>query len=229
MEYVKTTMIDKLLSIVAPHRCSSCGEIGAIFCESCKQDIISEPSTGCVLCAKPSGQRGLCGPCARRTRIFQAWCAGERRDGLKRLIDAYKFDSSRAAASVCAELLNELVPQLPSNTAVVSIPSASRTVRARGFDHMARIANRFAKMRGMQRTYPLVRASSATLHFLPRSERIKLGPSLFRLSNEPVPEIILLLDDIVTTGTTLSAAANLLRDAGAKTIYAATLARQPDD
>lgn len=222
-------MIDSLLDVLAPHRCSSCGEIGAIFCESCKQDITSESFSGCVLCAKPCGSRGVCEECARRSGVTQAWCAGERRDGLKRLLDNYKFASSRAASSVCAALLDGLIPQLPEDVAVVSIPSGPGTVRARGFDHMTRIADEFAKKRGMERAHPLVRASSTTLHFLPRVERVRLGPSLFRISAGDVPETILLFDDIVTTGTTLTAATKLLREAGAKKIYIAAIARQPNE
>lgn len=222
-------MIDPLLNAIAPHRCSSCGEIGTIFCESCKYDIVSDPFAGCVLCARPCGPRGICAPCRQRVPVEQAWCAGERREGLKRLIDTYKFQGSRAASPVCAGLLEEVVAQLPPDIAVASIPSAPATVRARGFDHMGRIADRFAETRSLRRVRPLRRASSVTLHFLPRTDRIRLGPTLFQLSGEPVPEQLLLLDDIVTTGTTLTAAVKLLKSAGAKQIYVAVLARQPLD
>jgi predicted amidophosphoribosyltransferase len=91
---------------------------------------------------------------------------------------------------------------------------------------MALIARALASRRGLQIATPLLRASSATLHFLPRAERIRLGPTLFRLSREQVPEKILLLDDIVTTGTTIAAAAKLLREGGAKQVHVAVIARQ---
>lgn len=228
MGYVKTTMIDQLLNVISPHRCSSCEAIGVLLCESCKYDIMMEPFSGCVLCTVPCGERGICQHCRRIAAIIQAWCVGERREGLKQLIDSYKFHSSRAASTVLTDLLASRVPQLPAETVVVGIPSSPATIRARGFDHIGRIADEFAKQRALKRAYPLVRASSVTLHFLPRSERIKLGPSLFRHSGELVPEKILLLDDIVTTGTTLTAAAKLLKIAGAKEVYVAALARQPE-
>jgi predicted amidophosphoribosyltransferase len=44
-----------------------------------------------------------------------------------------------------------------------------------------------------------------------------------------MPDTVLLLDDIVTTGTTLSAAVALLKRAGARRVYVAVLARQPED
>jgi predicted amidophosphoribosyltransferase len=91
---------------------------------------------------------------------------------------------------------------------------------------MGRIADGLAKRRNLRRAKPLERASSVTLHFLSAVERAKLGPTLFRVSDSTVPEQILLLDDIVTTGTTLRAAIKLLRGAGAKKIYLAAVARQ---
>jgi len=222
-------MIDSLFNAIAPHRCSSCDEIGAVLCESCKHNIISDVFVGCVLCSRPCGQRGVCEQCGRGLDITQAWCVGERRDALKNLIDKYKFESSRAASGVCSDLLDTVVPQLQPDITVVAIPSAPSTVRARGFDHMGRIADDFAKRRSLLRASPLERASSVTLHFLPRSERVRLGSSLFRLSGQQVPEKILLLDDILTTGTTLSAAVALLKRAGARQVYIAVLARQPED
>lgn len=227
MEYVKTTMIDRLFHVLAPHRCSSCGEIGMILCECCKYDIVSEPFSRCVFCTRPCGSRGLCASCGRRTGAAQAWCVGERRDGLRNLLDAYKFASSRVASSVCADLFDAVIPKITEAT-VVGIPSTHATVRVRGFDHMGRIADDFAGRRGLQRAWPLERASSVTLHFLPRNERIQRGSSLFRLSSEPVPETVLLLDDIVTTGTTLTTAIRLLKNAGAKKVYVAAIARQPE-
>lgn len=229
MEYVKTTMIESLLNAIAPHRCSSCGQIGAIFCVSCKYDTISEPYAGCILCTKPCGERGVCPQCVRASGVTQAWCVGERREGLKRLMDAYKFDGSRAASTVCTDLLDAVIPELPTDTFVVGIPSAPGTIRVRGFDHMGRIVTEFAKRRGLQIARPLERASTTTLHFLPRKDRISLSSSLFRLSGEPVPETVLVLDDIVTTGTTLRAATTLLKNAGAKRVYVAAIARQPND
>jgi len=226
MEYVKTTMIDTLLSLVAPHRCSSCGEIGSVLCESCKHNIVSEMFSGCLLCAQPCGSRGVCGACAKATAVKQAWCVGERDGALKVLLDEYKFDSKREASRVCASLLDTVIPVLPDDIAVISIPSAPNAVRARGFDHMGRIAEEFAKARSLKRIVLLERASSATLHLLPARERVKLSSSLFRLTGQPVPRRVLLLDDIVTTGTTMRAAAQLLRGAGAEELYLASLARQ---
>lgn len=223
-------MIESLLNAIAPHRCSSCGEIGSILCESCKDNIINEPYEGCLLCHVPCGARGICAGCRRRLPLEQAWCIGDRRDGLKLLGDSYKFHDRRAGALPLAELLDYVVSQLPSDAAIMPIPTLRSTVRARGFDHAGLVAARFAARRNLKTVQLLERESRETLHYLNRTARERLGPSLFSfVSPIEVPSHVVLVDDIVTTGTTLIAATRLLKAAGVVRVDAAILARQPFD
>ena len=223
-------MIERLLDAISPHRCSVCGETGVILCESCKYDIIHEAYSGCLLCHKPCGQRGICVSCRRSLPVEQVWCVGDRQEGLKQILDEYKFNNRRAGARPLAELLDEVVPLLPPEIVVVPIPTLPATVRVRGFDHVGLIARKFAKRRELEMRQLLERRSRATLHFLGKSEREKLGPTLFAAkSGVTMPAHVVLIDDIVTTGTTLRAAVRLLQEAGVGRIDIAVIARQPFD
>lgn len=221
-------MIERFLNVISPHRCSVCGEIGVILCESCKYDIVQEVYDGCLLCHKPCGQRGLCVVCRRVLSVEQAWCVGERHGGLKRLGDDYKFNDRRAGAQPLGELLDATIPLLPPGVVVAPIPTSPATIRVRGFDHMGLVAREFARRRKLPVQQLLERCSPVTLHFLGRAEREKLGPTLFTVKTGiSMPAHVLLLDDIITTGTTLRAATKLLRKAGVKRIDVAVIARQP--
>ena len=223
-------MIERLLDLISPHRCSVCGENGQILCESCKYDIINEPYEGCLVCQAPVGPRGICNKCRRKLPIDQAWCVGERTGGLKRLGDGYKFKSQRAGAVALAELLDEIIPVLSPAAVIMPIPTSPSTIRVRGFDHMRLITLQLAKQRGLHTDQFLERTTKTTLHFLGRVEREKLGPSLFELKpGVSLPEHIVLIDDIVTTGTTLRAATKILKQAGVQRIDVAVIARQPFD
>lgn len=219
-------MLETILRVIAPHRCSACGEKGALLCESCKSNIVEERFEGCVFCLRPA-RYGCCPTCRRRYGCTQAWCLGERSGSLKQLGDTYKFGCSRAGAEVFADLLDTLLPVLPSDVRVVSIPTTAASIRRRGFDHVGLVARRFAKLRRVGSATPLVRASHTTLHFLSFQERTRLGKTLFALSGEPVPSRVVVMDDILTTGTTLLAATQLLRTTGVKEIYVVVWARQP--
>ena len=200
-----------------------------ILCESCKNDIENESFFGCLFCRKPCNDSGMCGDCRKKVPFEQVWCVGERSAALKQLLDGYKFQSRRAGAQLLMELLDSTLPVLPAEAMLVGVPTSHRTVRIRGFDHVGLVVRKLAKCRGLEVATPLKRESSVTLHFLPRKEREKLGPTLFSLRAAEVPPTVLLIDDILTTGTTLRAAGNLLKKAGVRYVYAAVVARQPKE
>lgn len=221
-------MIERILGILAPHRCCSCGEKGVVLCESCKENIISDWLSGCVVCRQPCRERGICAVCCQKIPVKQAWCVGERRGALKKLGDAYKFENKRAGAALLAQLLDEMMPILPRDLVVMPIPTSPASVRQRGFDHTGLVARSFAKKRGLKTAQLLERKSSVTLHFMSKSERERYGPMLFRLRpGVTAPKHVLVFDDILTTGTTARAAVKLLLSAGVERVDLAIIARQP--
>lgn len=226
---VKNTMLDRLTSIIIPHYCCSCDRIGSILCESCKYDIVSEPFNACVGCLGPSRENGVCDTCKTSLLVDRVWCCGTRDGKLKALGDAYKFHSRREAAQGLAEIVDHVLPILPDDLTIVAIPTTSKMIRVRGFDHTRLVVRRLARMRGMKVAEPLFRTSNETLHFLGKAERKRLADKMFGVRPGAVPRKVLLIDDILTTGTTLSSAARLLRSAGVEEIYAVVIARQPDD
>lgn len=220
-------MLETIFRAFAPHRCCSCGDNGALLCDNCKNNIIIDKYENCIGCLQPCGPTGLCKNCARKFDCIQAWCLGERKDVLKQLGDRYKFDCKREGGRVFSDLLNDILPILPEDVVVVGIPTTRSSVRARGFDHTGLIVKLLAKSRSLQTSQPLVRSTKKTLHFLSHAERIDLADTLFTRSEEEVPKKILLIDDIVTTGTTLRAAAQILKANGCEELYIAVCARQP--
>lgn len=132
-----------------------------------------------------------------------------------------------------AELLDERLPELPRDTHIVPIPTAPRNIRRRGYDHMLLIARALARCRNMPVTPLLVRRNNVTQHFAPdaKARRQYVTKEFFALSRRFVVDPranYLFIDDIFTSGATLGEAAKLLRQAGAKQIDIAIIARQRD-
>lgn len=221
-------MIDKLLSFVAPSPCYGCGEIGQALCDSCIDDIVTEPYAQCVDCLRPVGSGGnLCQICRASSTLAQVWCVGDRDGVLLRLIDGYKFDAVRELGGGLAKLIDGVLPQLP-NVKIVAIPTARAHTRTLGYDHMALIARELAAQRQWESITPLRRVSEARQHFKTRAERLRAAADMFVAESELMGSI-LLIDDVFTTGATLRAAATQLRAAGAERVYGAVIARQPLD
>jgi ComF family protein len=220
-------MIDKLLSVVAPHLCSGCGKIGTTFCDRCKYDIKEMPFPGCLLCGRAS-EEGIC--TGHQTAYSKAWIVGERQGGLQRLIGGFKFQNMKASGRSLAELLDERLPLLPAGTVVVPIPTAPAHVRERGYDHMFLVARYFALLRRLPLSQVVGRSNMATQHHSNRRTRLTQAQSAFRVVGEiSAGASYLLLDDVVTTGSTIAEASRVLKEAGANTIWVGAIARQPLD
>jgi ComF family protein len=219
-------MIDRLLAIIAPHRCYGCGDEGAILCDCCKNDIFETPFTTCVVCREPTAQDNLC---SRHTLPYtRLWCVAKREGVLEAVIDGYKFRRVRAAADVLAELLDTSLPDLGPNVVVVPVPTAPRNVRIRGYDHMVLVARALAKRRGWRVSPLLKRQTNATQHFAKTAVvRRKQAKHFFVVHGTIAPDVpYLVIDDIFTTGSTIEAAADCLKRAGAAEVWIGVIARQ---
>jgi len=227
MPNVKNTMIDALLSMVAPHLCSGCGQIGSTFCDNCKYNIIQEPYSGCIICQKPQSF-GVCDD--HNSSYNQAFVVGERSGPLQQLIGGFKFQNMKAASGALADLLHARLPPLPSNSVIVAIPTSPAHIRERGYDHVALIARRLGVLRKVAVLKVLVRDNTLTQHHANRKDRIEQAKSAFRVKKILNPDLTyIIVDDIVTTGATIEQAAKQLRAGGATNIWVAAIARQPLD
>ena len=197
-------MIDRAFSFIAPHHCCGCGIIGTLLCDNCKYDIIDEPFYGCFVCSNPtSADRTLCGDCI--VPYSRAWCAGERSDTLKQLINVFKFSRAKSAYKQLSLLLDETIPQLPTDTVVVPIPTVPAHIRERGYDHMRLIAQDFAKSRKLQSRAHLERNSVTMQRGASRQMRAEQARDAFRCSATLNPDVpYLIVDDVTTTGATLA-------------------------
>ncbi len=212
------------INLLAPHYCCSCGTVGALLCEYCKYDIINEPYEACILChglALPGQHK--CGLC--KTPFTKAWCASDRREGVKELMDRYKFERTKAAYIPLAELLHHTLPVLPTDMVVVPIPTIAPHVRQRGYDQVDMLAKYFAAQRNTACTPLLKRRTNSVQRGASRKQRIDQANKAFTAGS--CNGRYLVIDDISTTGATLSAAAQALLDAGAQEVWVAVVACQP--
>jgi len=152
---------------------------------------------------------------------------GERHHELKTLLDDYKFNRAYALHRALAELLHTRLPRLPEDTVVVPLPTVARHKRIRGYDHIGLIAKTLASKRGLANQAVLGRRTNSVQLGANSQQRRRQADQAYCCNGKLDPAVpYLLVDDIVTTGATMRAAARCLKAAGAKIILIGAIARQ---
>jgi len=239
---VKNTTRRKLFEIICPHYCMVCGEIGAIMCERCKNDNSCDEMTSCLNCGVVV-KNGHCDVCD--LPFARGFAVGKREGILGKMVEAYKYKSTRALCVPIAEMLDATLPCLPAETLVVPMPTVARHVRMRGFDHTWLVAKELARRRGWKCERLVVRVKDSVQMGADKKTRKKQAEEAYGLSpnwrfrglggegEKPrkrqfgLSEIphFLVVDDVWTTGASMKAVCGLLKKAGAKDITVAVLAK----
>lgn len=223
-------MIDNFLQIIAPHYCCGCQKAGALLCKSCIYNITDEYTNSCMNCGKLSID-GVCQECSKKVAYQKGWCVGVRDEALKELINRYKFEYAKAAHKPLASLLHQTLPIFPKDTVVVSIPTIGKHIRQRGYDHALLLSRHFAKQRRLRFSPVLKRRNNTVQREAANAkEREKQATGAFKCAqklDKTVPYLI--IDDVITTGATIRAAAKCLKQSGAEQIFIAAVARNPLD
>jgi ComF family protein len=170
----------------------------------------------------------VCTECWDREFAFAATtCLGELERPLSRMVTVYKDSGELRLADVLADLLEErLAGAITWADAVVAVPATRRAVARRGYDHAALLANAIAERTGLPPARLLVATGAADQRGLGRSSRFANACAAFAVAPGTTPPArVLLVDDVLTTGATLDAAATVLLDAGAHEVRACALAR----
>ncbi len=212
---VKITTILNPLDLIAPHSCRGCGRLGDVLCDRCKNHII--------LC-----QNNTLLSQKSQKDLPPVFYIGERKGLLAALIHDFKYHSVRAIGVKLAELLDNSLPcDLPKDSVIVPLPTSTKHIRERGFDHTVFIAKRLAKLRHIKTENLLLRAKNTVQVGADKTTRITQANSAYiinpRLKIDP-SKTYLLLDDVWTTGASMRAALKKLREAGAKNFIIVLLA-----
>lgn len=141
------------------------------------------------------------------------------------LVRALKFRGATAVADAMAAQMAANAPAALLAGVLVPVPLHRRRLRRRGYNQAALIAGALARRAGLEVADCLARSGSpATQVGRDRSER-RAGPAGSVELTAPLPDRVVLVDDVATTGATLAACAAVARAAGAREVAALVFAR----
>lgn len=221
------SVFDRVVGIVAPHMCMACGAEGTVLCRSCVELYWQPPASICAGCFKLQPNARVCRQCRSWLPLKTIYIAATY-DGVgEQLVQACKFELKRQAAVAMAEMISQTLPGGLESVTVCPVPTAPSRIRQRGFDHVKLVARRLGRDKGIEYKSLLERSSNKRQLGASRSKRIEQMSREFtaKRTNE-MPHTVLLIDDVMTSGATLAAAAKTLKKAGVSEVYGAVFARQ---
>lgn len=198
-----------MLQLVFPMACPGCGRAADPVCVACAAGLTRPP-----VVPPPPG--------------VDAWVAPYSYEGVAReLVARVKYRGAHAATRWLADAMIREVTRLgiaDRLDAVTWAPTTATRRRARGFDHAELLARPIARAFGLPAASSLHRLPGPPQTGLPATDR-RRGPA-FAVRGR-APRAVLLVDDVATTGATLTAAAAALRECGTSRVAAVTAARTP--
>ena len=227
-------------SLLYPAVCAVCSndvESRDYLCDTCRDRAPRITPPFCAKCSEPfSGaitETFTCANCAHRLLHFDAAVSAYRSRGLVRqLVHDFKYGHHRHLRYPLVKWLAEGMsdPRLKGRRfdVMVAVPLHPARKRSRGFNQAVLLAELLSREISVPLRPVLERIRyTRTQTAYDRAERMENLHDAFRLrKNANVRELrVLLIDDVLTTGSTLSECARVLKEAGAASVHAVTAAR----
>ncbi len=220
-----------------PTRCAVCDRPGELICAQCRLQLrYIEWWRACPRCGAPMGRVQCCECNSVMMRSLERDEVGfdamasviEYDEAAARIVRAWKDGGERRLCHEMALMMARAAPAawLAGAPVATPVPATAAALRRRGFDHTAELAQALARLLGIAYAETLARPATHDQRALGRKGRAKNLNGSFKVDGSTtVAPYVLLIDDVCTTGATVNAAADALREAGAQTIRCLTFAR----
>jgi ComF family protein len=230
-----------ILDLVFPRECLGCGEEGKYLCHNCLKKIEINQQLYCVFCGEKNIDIKPCPCCHEQTALQAVFVICNYNDKivqdlLHNLKYNYVWEIAQSVGILIAEYFRsqDLLAKFKldnQNTIINAVPLHPKRYLSRGFNQSDLIANELVKNFGFEKRNLLARKINTVSQIsLSRSARQQNVKDVFILKdNNFLPnKKVILVDDVLTTGSTLNECTKVLSQAGFTDIYALVIAHRRD-
>ena len=223
-----STFKDRLMYLLFPHQCFLCGEVLPLnkrLCEPCR---LHAPYILPPVCPRCGRSEDVC-ICGGHTHAYERCVSpfyheDRVRDTILRMKQDFDTEAAEGFAAEMAEVIRREYGGIAFDL-VTSVPLHKKDLRTRGFDQARGLARALAK----RLTLPYESVLTKLTHTQPQKELTALRRrgnllGVFDVTADVEGRTILLVDDVITTGSTLDECAKMLKIFGAEEVYAVTAA-----
>ncbi len=218
------------LDLLFPPVCGGCGKSGSRWRDPCQQNLPKPLEPVCDVCGIPLDVAGLCADCQRvrpRFSTLRSWSAFDA--PVRNALHCLKYRRDIGLGDALAAHLSEFVVSLNWRIdLIVPVPLGHKRMQERGYNQIGLIARPLAlSMRIAYAPHALSRVrETRTQVGLTKLERHDNVRGAFKADGKCVKDrVVLLMDDVATTGSTLSSCAEAFYAEGARDVFALTVSR----
>lgn len=228
LEKLQRWGLNLLPGSLIPQSCQLCGQFAGHVpvCPHCAQDLPRPPERHCPICMENTLHGEICGACQIRSPHFdQVLALYTYAFPVDRLIQQLKYSAQFSLARWWGKTLALHVPE--QITRIIPLPLHPQRLAERGFNQALEIARPLAHTLNRPLDFNSLRKTRMTLAQTELSLKIRKTNlnKAFECSTDLSGEHILLVDDVLTTGTTLNEAARTLKQRGCSRVTACVVAR----
>ncbi|WP_247640348.1 ComF family protein [Chromohalobacter moromii] len=223
-------LADQSVRVGLPGHCAFCMGMtpqASPWCEACFE-ALPWNCVACARCAEPLARPAeLCGHCLRHAPSFDVARAPLRyEDASQALLQRFKFGAQPRAGILLATLFVRSRDDGVLPEALIAVPTHPQRRRERGFDHSVWLTRELSRQLGVPHRRAWRERDTPTQRGLTRRARRGNVRGAFRVM-PGLPAHVAIVDDVMTTGSTLSALADACRRAGAQHVEAWAMTRTP--
>ncbi len=238
-----------VLDVILPHFCAGCKKEKEALCQNC-QSASFQKSFQCIICGARNQKGEFCATSCRRRLVQMASGEGQTNNALAlhQVIFAgryngafhdaiweFKYKKRRELAGPLGQMLAKkfLLLDVSHDKEYIAIPMplSKEKLRARGYNQAMELAEQFSQRTGipiLPNALKKIKETKAQVETKDREERAKNLSGVFAADERALAKhrdkIIILIDDVATTGATLAHASRALTRAGAKYIIGLVVA-----
>lgn len=223
---------DRLLDWLFPRRCIGCGGEGDFLCARCAAALPALHPPLCPRCGFPLASCTLCPDCSHLPLAIDGIRSPYLHKGLAReLVHSLKYDHFKALAGPAARLMARYFEAhpLPADL-LIAVPIHSKRLRRRGYNQADLMARKLSRFIGVpivgEGVLVRIRDTDSQVGLGAQARRHNVAGAFACRQGVLTGKRILLIDDVCTTGATLSACAVALKEAGAVSVWGFTFSRE---
>jgi len=232
-------------AVFFPDSCAVCGGVayGKPLCGKCRESLLKEAAQNC--------NERRCEACGKRLLSEEGMCMqcraeeapSKKLDGIrpvfpyllrkKKLLYVWKITGKKSLTPFFAECVEKVYTHDFRGLPVVPVPPRPGKIRSNGWDQTDSLTKEFCAKNKVKALHLLLRTSGQQQKKLGRRERLSgsgqyvASKRLIEMKDEDKPRHVVLIDDVMTTGSTLFRCASVLKKYGIEKVSAMTLFNVP--